>query len=331
MGGSAALAQQTASMTGSMIDCLRTSNRTIALRGPAAALTLASLLLFWNGGEPAALQAQNSSVEADRWLPSEFVVQPIAWARSGVDIGLGPLFVLRDPPAGSDELSPEADAAFGYLVPVYRFSDGRHGGPALDIGLEGGVISRFALGEGANGLINSDFRVAFPVGADFGSWEATLSLVHESSHFGDDYIEQTPNFEQRSSSRNGAEATLIHRADPRLRLFGAVDYNWAAVNVETVGARLGAAFDASPAGGPDEGRTFRPIGTVELHVSDYTRGPGITGMVGVGLRAGPSDLRLGLTGHVGPSEMGQFRGVDEEYFGVFLTFVPAVVGRSADG
>lgn len=263
------------------------------------------------------------------WLPSDFVVQPIAWARSGVDIGLGPLFVRRDPPSGSDELSPEADAAFGYRVPVYRMSNGDRGGPALDVGVEGGVVARFALGEGANGLINSDFRVAFPLGADFGAWETSLALVHESSHFGDDYIEQTPGFEQKSSSRNGAEATLIHRTDRRLRLFGAVDYNWAAVNVETVGARLGAAFDASPDGRTD--RRIRPIGTIELHVSDYTRGPGITGMVGVGLRAGPSDLRLGLTGHVGPSEMGQFRGIDEEYFGVFLTFVPAVVGRSADG
>lgn len=268
-----------------------------------------------------------SSPPSDDWLPSEFVVQPVAWARSGVDIGLGPLFVRRDAPSGSDELSPEADAAFGYRVPVYRISDGRDGGLALDVGLEGGVISRFTLGGGENGLLNSDFRVAFPVGADFGTWEATLALVHESSHFGDDYIDRTAMFEQKSSSRNGAEAVLIHRVDRRLRLFGAVDYNWAAVNVETVGARLGAAFDASSHGTTDDARV-RPIGTVELHVSDYTRGPGITGMVGIGLRAGPSDLRLGLTGHVGPSEMGQFRDVDEEYFGLFLTFVPAVVGRS---
>ncbi len=305
---------------------LRSTSRTTPARVAGASLVF--LLLPLVAGTLENLEAQTTSDEADRWLPSSFVVQPVARARSGVDIGLGPLFVRRDPPSDGDGLSPEADAAFGYRVPVYRISDGASGGPALDIGLEGGVISRFALGEGDNGLINSDFRVAFPLGADFGGWEATLALVHESSHFGDDFIEQTPGFKQKSSSRNGAEAALIHRIDRRFRLFGAVDYNWAAVNVETVGARLGATFDAFPAGVADEGRAFRPIGTVELHVSDYTRGPGITGMVGVGLRAGPSDLRLGLTGHVGPSEMGQFRRVDEEYFGVFLTFVPAVVGRS---
>lgn len=295
----------------------------------AVALPLAAVLLL-SGGGPGALAAQTAADEAGPWLPSEFAVQPIAWARSGVDIGLGPLLVRRDPPSGSGELSPEADAAFGYRVPVYRISGGRDGGPELDVGLEGGVVSRFALGEGANGLIGSDFRVAFPLGADFGSWEATLAPVHESSHFGDDHIEQTPGFEQKSSSRNGAEGTLIHRMGRRFRVFGAVDYNWAAVNVETLGARLGVALDGSPAGESGDLRSLRPIGTVELHVSDYTRGPGITGMVGVGLRAGPSDLRLGLTGHVGPSEMGQFRGVEEEYFGVFLTFVPAVVGRSGD-
>lgn len=312
-----------------MTDSLPASSRTVPSCGAVATLCFTLALVLSAGARPRALEAQSAAVESDGWFPSSFTVQPIAWARSGVDIGLGPLFVRRDPPSGDSELSPEADATFGYRVPLYRFSDGAAGRPALDIGLEGGVISRFALGEGANGLINSDFRVAFPVGADFGAWEAILALVHESSHFGDDYIEQTPGFEQKSSSRNGAEATVVHRADSRLRLFGALEYNWAAVNVETVGARMGAAFDASPSGTADD-RRVRPIGMIELHVSDYTQGPGVTGMIGVGFRAGRSDLRLGLTGHVGPSEMGQFRTADEEYFGVSLTFVPAVVARSGD-
>lgn len=307
--------------------CRRPTTR---LRRAGAALALVAVVAAASGDEGGGLHAQTVADESEPWLPASFAVEPIAWARSGSDIGLGPLFVRRDPPSGSGELSPEANAAFGYRVPVYRLSDGRNGGPAVDIGLEGGVISRFALGEGANGLVNTDFRVAFPLGADFGGWETTLALVHESSHFGDDYIDRTPGFEQKSSSRNGAEATLIRRLDRRLRVFGALDYNWAAVNVETLGARLGVVLDGASSNGAGAGRSLRPIGTVELHVSDYTRGPGITGVLGVALRTGPSDLRLGLIGHVGPSEMGQFRHVDEEYFGVFLTFVPAIVGRSAD-
>ncbi|MFO7588796.1 MAG: DUF1207 domain-containing protein [Gemmatimonadota bacterium] len=261
------------------------------------------------------------------WFPSTFVVQPQVGARSGVDIGTGPLVARREPPTGSGRSSPEADVAFGYRIPVYRFSDGGSGRPGLDLGLEAGVLARFALGEGLNGLINSDFRVAFPLGVDLGDWEAQLSLVHVSSHVGDDYIERTPGFDPHASSRNGAEADLMYRVGPGLRLSVGSDYNWAAAGVETVRARLGAEYD--PVG--RDGRRVRPIGTLELEVSDYTTGLGATGMAGVGIRTGSGDLRFGLIGHTGPSQMGQFRGVDEEYVGVFLIVVPGNVTQSGSG
>jgi hypothetical protein len=280
---------------------------------------------------PLAAQQPTSSPLAGQsgagWFPMTFAVQPIAGARSGADIGTGPLLVRRDRPGGSGEFSPEADVAFGYRVPVFRFADGGSGGPAVDLGLEAGVLARFALGDGLNGLVNSDFRVAFPAGADFGDWEASLAPVHVSSHAGDDYISETPGFDRQAVSRNGLEGRVMYHVNAGLRLYGGVDYNWAAVRIEKVGGHIGFAFDPPPG----SGRSFRPVGGLEVEATDFTTGPGFTGMAGFALPTGAGDLRLGLTGHTGPSRMGQFRRYDETYVGVFLGFVPSVVVRSGDG
>jgi hypothetical protein len=278
---------------------------------------------------PAALPGQEAAPasEPPGWFPSTFVVQPFTGTRTGVDIGTGPIVTRRDTPAGSGRHSPEADVAFGYRIPVYRFTDGDGGEPLVDLGLEGGILARFALGDGLGGLVNSDFRVAFPFGVDMGDWEGRFSPVHVSSHIGDDFIDQTPGIDPGTSSRNGIETDLMYRIGPAVRVGVGADYNWAAVGVETVGARFGASFD--PPG--DSGTRFRPIGTLGIHVSDHTSGPGITAMAGVGLRARTGELRLGLVGHAGPSEMGQFRRFDEEYIGLYLSFVPEVIVRSGAG
>lgn len=265
--------------------------------------------------------------EGAGWFPHTFVVQPIVGARSGVDVGTGPLLVRRDAPAGRGDYRSEADASFGYRLPVYRFRARGPHGPGLDVGIEAGVLSRFALGLGdeKNGLINSDFRIAFPVGVDVGRWEGTLAAVHVSSHIGDDFIVENTQIRPGASSRNGVELTFMYSLEPGLRLFGRGDYNWATVAVETVGARFGVSLDPPPAAE----RRWRPTGTIEFQLSDINSGPGVTGTLGMALRTGTGDVRLGLTGHVGPSEMGQFRRFDEEYLGLYLTFVPDVVLRSS--
>lgn len=261
------------------------------------------------------------------WFPHTFVTQPIAGARSGVDVGTGPLLVRRDPPAGRGDYRSEADASFGYRLPVYRFRGAGPNRPGFDIGIEAGVLSRFALGLGdeKNGLINSDFRIAFPFGFDFERWEGSVAPVHVSSHIGDDFIVENSGIRPGASSRNGVELALMYSLEPGLRLFGRGDYNWTAVAVETIGARFGLALDPPPT--PE--RRWRPTGVIEFQLSDITTGPGVTGTLGMAMRTGTGDVRLGLTGHVGPSEMGQFRRFDEEYVGLYLTFVPDVVLRSS--
>ncbi|HSM09018.1 MAG TPA: DUF1207 domain-containing protein [Gemmatimonadota bacterium] len=294
-------------------------------RAAVSMMILSSLLV--TGRATGQEAAPTDSDDGAGWFPDTFVTQPIAAARSGVDVGAGPLLVRRDPPAGRGDYRSEADASFGYRLPVYRFRSAGPNSPGVDVGIEAGVLSRFALGLGdeKNGLINSDFRIAFPIGFDVGRWEGSLAPTHVSSHIGDDFIVENSGIRPGASSRNGVELAVMYSLEPGLRLFGRGDYNWTAVAMETVGARFGLALDPPPT--PE--RRWRPTGVVEFQVSDINSGPGVTGTLGMAMRTGTGDVRLGLTGHVGPSEMGQFRRFDEEYVGLYLTFVPDVVLRSS--
>lgn len=258
------------------------------------------------------------------WFPGSLVVRPLVSGSSGVDIAGAPMFVRRDAPAGSENVSPEARVGFGYRLPVYRFRDGHTGGPALDLALEAGVKARFALGDGANGLQNSDFRVAVPLGARSGRWEGILSLVHVSSHLGDNFIEQNPDFESGAVSRNGFEAMALYGIVPDLRVFVGGDYNFATAVVETFAGRFGLDFD------PRLGRpgTIRPIGTFEAMITDLTQRWSFDALAGIGVRTGPGELRFAVTAHTGPSSLGHFRRVDERFVGVMISVIPGVVARS---
>jgi len=258
------------------------------------------------------------------WFPGSLVVRPLAAGFSGVDIAGAPLIVRRDAPAGSENVSPEAGVGFGYRLPIFRLRDGRGGGPALDVALEAGVKARFALGEGANGLQNADFRVAIPVGARAGRWESTLALVHVSSHLGDNFLEQNPDFEPGAISRNGFEALVLYGIVPDLRIFGGGTYNFATAGVETFAGRFGLDYDPKP-GTPG---TVRPLGTFEARITDLTARWSFDALAGVGLRTGPGEIRLAVTAHTGPSSMGHFRRFDERLVGVMISVFPGVVARS---
>jgi len=275
---------------------------------------------------PARAQQDSTGVSSDTGLfPSALVVRPLIGGPYANDIGGGPIWARRDPPSGSGNLSPEADVSFGYRLPLYRFLDGANGGPALDLAVEAGLDARFALGHGQNGLINADFRAALPVGMRFSrSWEATFALAHVSSHLGDNLLEQAPDLELKRISRNGLEGTVIRRVVGGLRAYVGSVYNFATTGTEDFALRAGLNFDRM-AGDP---RPTWFVGSLDLQWTDLVERVSVDAGAGIGIRTGAGELQLGLTGHVGPSGMGQFRTQDEKYFGLFLRVVPGVVARS---
>lgn len=278
-------------------------------------------------GGPNPIHAQQGSEDGGsgaEFFPPTLVVRPLLGGPYRIAIGGGPIWAERDPPGGSGNTSPEADVTFGYRLPVYRFLD-HPDGLAIDLAIEGGLDARFALGQGHNGLINSNFLAGIPLGFRFDrGWEASFALVHVSSHLGDNVIEQTPAIELTRVSRNGVEVTVIRRVASGLRAYLGGVYNFATASTEEFAGRLGLNLDRM-AGDP---RGMWPIGSIDLEITDLTERFSMDVILGLGFRTGAGALQLGITGHVGPTGMGQFRSLDEQYIGLFLRVVTGVVARS---
>lgn len=299
-------------------------------RGPiVAGLAIAVLAIFSTAASASAQDAKAGSTTSSPWFPSTLVVRPLIDGPTKIGIGGGPIFSRRDPPSGSGNRSPEADVAFGYRLPLYRWGGDRESadddGTLVDLSIEAGLQARFALGQGHNGLINSDFRVALPLGARFGPrWEAILALAHVSSHLGDNLLEQEPTPELQRVSKNGLEGTVIYRIVGGLRGYWGVDWNLDHTRTEQFAARFGLDLDRPPElrGSP------WPIGSIDFGITDLADRLSASAIAGVGFGTGAGELRLALRAHTGPAPMGQFRTVDETWFGLFLDLVPGVVAHS---
>jgi hypothetical protein len=148
--------------------------------------------------------------------------------------------------------------------------------------------------------------------------------VHVSSHLGDNYLEQTPEIEFTRISRNGLEATVIRRVVSGLRAYLGGVYNFATTGTEEFAGRFGLNLDRMAG----DSRGLWPVGSIDLEITDLTEHFSLDVVLGLGFRTGAGALQLGVTGHAGPSGMGQFRTLDEEYIGLFLRVVPGVVARS---
>lgn len=301
------------------------SYRSADTANPIVAMVLSVMIVPLGVHSLQAQTAGNTAPESSRWFPSGLVVRPLIGSPARVDIGGGPMAVKRDSSIVPADYSPEADVAFGYRLPLLRLRDGSEGGPALDLSVEGGLVARFALGSGHNGLINSDFRAAFPLGMRFGArWEGIISLAHVSSHLGDNLLEQEPITELKRVSRNGIEATALYRVAGGLRAYVGGDYNFSTARTETWAGRFGVNLDREP----DATDSHWLLGSADVAVNDMTDKLSFSARAGVGLKTGSGELRFGVTAHHGPSEMGQFRTAEETFIGAFLSVVPGAASRS---
>lgn len=78
---------------------------------------------------------------------------------------------------------------FGANMGLYRWS-GERSGEGWQIGIWGAVNSQFDLEEDSYPLINTDFRVGFPLSYRRGDFSARARVFHQSSHLGDEFILQ---------------------------------------------------------------------------------------------------------------------------------------------
>ena len=299
---------------------------------PVRALILLPLLL------PGPLLAQEDPGADDGddglhnvWFPGEFVVAPLRAAPLEVRLGGGLVSTERDIDDSIDGSNLEAQVAVGVRIPVVRFQEEAPGRPAIDLGFEVGVFSRFFMQSIEKEQINTDYRVGVPLGIGYGMWDFRLTLLHVSSHFGDDYLDDNPQ-EVFQSSREGFELLVGVRPGFDGRIYIGGDLNLGRsddftgtglpgdpqvifTTVEKWAFRFGAEWDPTQWGE----KRIGPFAAANFEITEFTYRFASSVVAGAAFKVSTVRLLVGAEFHDGPSPMGQFRTVDERWFGANLT------------
>jgi hypothetical protein len=265
------------------------------------------------------------------WFPGEFVVAPLRAAPLEVRLGGGLIVTERDIDDSIDGSNLEAQIAVGVRIPVVRFQEEAPGRPAIDLGFEVGVFSRFFMESIEKEQINTDYRVGVPLGIRYGMWDVRLTLLHVSSHFGDDYLDDNPQ-PVFQVSREGLELLLGIRPGFDGRLYVGGDLNLGRsedftgtgdpgdpfvifTTVEKWAFRFGAEWDPTRWGD----KQIAPFAAADFEITEFTERIASYVMAGATFRIKTVRLLLNAEFHDGPSPLGQFRTIDERWIGASLT------------
>ena len=265
------------------------------------------------------------------WFPGEFVTAPLLANPLEVHLGGGIISTERDIDDSIDGRNLEAQVAIGLRIPVVRFQDEAPGRPALDLGFEVGVWSRFFMESIEKEQIATDYRVGLPFGLRYRMLDVRLTLLHVSSHFGDDYLEDNPQ-DVFQSSREGFELLVGARPGADVRLYVGGDLNLGRsedftgtgepddpfiifTTVEKWAFRFGAEWDQTRWGD----KRIAPFAAANFEITEFTDRIASHVRAGAAFRVNGVRIYLDLEYHDGPSPMGQFRTIDEQWIGASLT------------
>ncbi len=312
------------------------TDRRQPLRGWCARLLIAPLALAMAASpsfgqeDPAGVGAEPEGRDPTKteWFPGEFVSAPLLAFPLEIRPAAALLVADGDIVDSFVGSNLEARIAIGFRLPVVRFQEEVGGRPAIDLGFEAGVWSRFHMESAEKEQINTDWKVGVPLGLRYGMWDFRLTLQHVSSHFGDDYLEDNPQ-DVFQSSREGFELLAAIRPGADLRFYGGGDINLGRstdftgegtlddpyvifVTVEKWAARFGAEWDQTRWGD----KRIAPFAAANFEINDFTDRIATLVKAGAAFRVKSVRLWLDLEFHAGPSPMGQFRTVDETWVGL---------------
>lgn len=285
-------------------------------------VVVAALLI----GVPVSVQAQRSgesegasSTAGSKWFPKGRLFSPLIAAPR--EVGFRGSFVLADRELQVTDFpgrNIEAEVVLGHTIPVFAFSEADEDSPAVTLNFEVATYSRFFMERSTKDLINTDFRVGFPIEFRQNDWSGRVNLRHISAHFGDDFITAfgiTP----LTTSKDGIEA-LIAREFGELRVYGGGDYNFH-INpgISRAEGRVGLEWDGSKR--PDAPSTwvFAAGDVAYMSFSEEVAG---TFSAGFGFLLNDREILLEARAHFGPSPMGQMREIEETFFGLGLRVKP---------
>jgi hypothetical protein len=297
-------------------------------RAPAVAgsILALALLLAPSGSFAQSASGSPDSVRGVRWFPRTSPFPSLL--ADPREVGLRGSFILADRPrlGAYSGRNIEADVAVGHRFGVVRFQEATASRPAVQLGFEVGVVSRFYMQTSTRDLIDVTYRVGVPLSLGWRGWEGRLELLHESSHVGDDFLSRFgfPYGSFHEVSREGVELLVARRVTPDIRVYVGGDANFHAnTSVERTDVRWGAEWDPAPGQGRGDSAHLAawPYAGADFFLSEENRRVAGSGVAGVGLRVEGVTLRLEARGHYGPSTMGYFRNTPETFAGLGLRVV----------
>jgi Protein of unknown function (DUF1207) len=239
-------------------------------------------------------------------------------ARSFVSLLRGTFRSLDDP---SGEGTTIASVGLGDSFGLVRW-----GGPEPNEGVQldvvGSIFAQFDLGAPSNDLINADYLIGLPFTFRRNGFSTRVTLYHQSSHLGDEYLLRSDDIQRENLSFESIELLASQEMGP-LRVYA---------GGERLFRREPDALPSKLFHGGVELRTgragpFRLVGGVDLKATDlHDWSPAISGRVGLEMarrRSGdhpPRLVTLMFELYEGPSPYGQFFQDDISYLGVGLHF-----------
>jgi hypothetical protein len=114
------------------------------------------------------------------------------------------------------------DVSFGDSIPIYRWCN--VWGGQLQIELEGAVWAIFDPLHDSSPLINADYYVGFPLTYARDRWSFRLRGYHVSSHIGDEFLLNHPDFDRRNASAEFVDFFASYELTDEIRVYAGLGY-----------------------------------------------------------------------------------------------------------
>ena len=118
------------------------------------------------------------------------------------------------------------DVSYGDNCAIYRWCDVNIGplNGQLQFEIEGALWAVFAPLERSAPLINADYYVGFPITFASGNWAFKIRGYHISSHIGDEYLIEHPEFVRKNPSAEYLEFAVSNDFTDEIRYYGSVGW-----------------------------------------------------------------------------------------------------------
>lgn len=286
-----------------------------------------ALAVFAMAGGSTPAVGQDTGVQ---WLVEEPFAPLIADAREPQLRG-GAHWINRDltgfPGADPEIISEfedgdwEGEVVLAYRTAVVSFQRESETRPAIAIGFEVGIFTRFLLDSDRADFVNADFRVGFPVQVVYRGWEGRAGLQHLSSHLGDDVMSRFDvDLVDPEVNSERLQVVAARRLDESVRLYAGTSLDLGSnESVEKWAAQWGVEWDETEAPGRDG---TRPLLAADFRLDELTNRLAANLIAGVTFQISETRIQVGARGHFGPSAVGRLRTLDETTIGFWFRFIP---------